>query len=185
MWDERNAEDRSLCLPPALIGCDEFPLAIPWRVGLHQSPPPLHQPGTACSKLGSPVEDFAANGELSLNCLSHPRGQAHGDTLSYRTVRMAVRCPSSGELFMILHLIVRLSLPARYLVPISTKAEVSAIPVPGARAVLHSSFYSPILTGPNHPHPRCSAIFCSYPSNLSNFISFPPYSQTLFKTHRS
>ena len=77
MWDERNAEDRSLCLPPALIGCDEFPLAIPWRVGLHQSPPPLHQPGTACSKLGSPVEDFAANGELSLNCLSHPRGQAH------------------------------------------------------------------------------------------------------------
>src|SRR6516165_7661906 len=83
MWDERNAEDRSLCLPPALIGCDEFPLAIPWRVGLHQSPPPLHQPGTACSKLGSPVEDFAANGELSLNCLSHPRGQAQDEYISH------------------------------------------------------------------------------------------------------
>jgi hypothetical protein len=28
-----------------------------------------------------PVEKFAANGELSLNCLSHPRGQPHGSTL--------------------------------------------------------------------------------------------------------
>src|ERR1700756_4268063 len=44
-------------------------------VGLHQSPPPLHQPAAVCSKLGLPVEEFTANGELSLNCLSHPRGQ--------------------------------------------------------------------------------------------------------------
>jgi hypothetical protein len=29
--------------PPALIGCDELQLVIPWRVGLHQSPPPLPQ----------------------------------------------------------------------------------------------------------------------------------------------
>jgi|307.fasta_scaffold14468_2 hypothetical protein len=86
---------------------------------------------------------------------------------------------------MILHLVVRLSLPAGYLVPIPIKAKVSTIPAPGARAVLHSSFYSPILTGPNHPHPGCSAISCSYPSNLSNFISFPPHSQTSLKTHRS
>ena len=86
---------------------------------------------------------------------------------------------------MILHLVVRLSRPARHLVPISTKAEVSAIPAPGARAVLHSPFYSPILTGPNHLHPRCSAISISDPGNLSNFISFPPHSQTSFKTHRS
>lgn len=27
-------------------------------------------------QLGSPVEEFTANGQLSLNCLSHPRGQA-------------------------------------------------------------------------------------------------------------
>ena len=63
---------------PALIGLDEFQLAIPRRVGLHQSPPPLYQPGAVCSKLGFPVELFTANGKLSLNCLSHPRGQAQG-----------------------------------------------------------------------------------------------------------
>jgi hypothetical protein len=37
--------EQKLCLPPAFIGYDEFQLAIPWRVGLHQSPLPLHQPG--------------------------------------------------------------------------------------------------------------------------------------------
>ena len=74
-WE--NAGSRSSSLPPALIGLDEFQLAIPWRGGLHQSPPPLYQPGTVCSKLGLPVENFAANGKLSLNCLSHSRGQVH------------------------------------------------------------------------------------------------------------
>jgi len=29
---------------PPLIVWMSFRLAIPWRVGLHQSPPPLHQP---------------------------------------------------------------------------------------------------------------------------------------------
>jgi len=61
---------------PALIGLEEFQLANPRRGGLHQSPPPLHQPGAACITLGLPVEHSAASGELSLNCLSHLRGQA-------------------------------------------------------------------------------------------------------------
>jgi len=73
-WE--NAGSRSSSLPPALIGLDEFQLVIPWRGGLHQSPPPLHQPGPVCGKLGSLVEDFSANGKVSLNWLSHPRGQA-------------------------------------------------------------------------------------------------------------
>ena len=30
--------------PPRLIVSMTLRLAIPWRVGLHQSPPPLHQP---------------------------------------------------------------------------------------------------------------------------------------------
>jgi hypothetical protein len=30
---------------PALIGTMSFQLAIPWRVALPQSPPPLRQPG--------------------------------------------------------------------------------------------------------------------------------------------
>jgi hypothetical protein len=32
---------------PALIGLDEFQLAIPWRDALQQSPPLLHQPGAS------------------------------------------------------------------------------------------------------------------------------------------
>lgn len=41
-----------------------------------RGPPPLHQPGAACRTRDTPVEHFSANGKLSLNCLSHPRGQA-------------------------------------------------------------------------------------------------------------
>jgi len=44
MFRGNNAEGRSASLPPALIGLDELQLVIPCRVGLHQSPPPLHQP---------------------------------------------------------------------------------------------------------------------------------------------
>jgi hypothetical protein len=75
MWSWKNA-GAAVASAPALIGLDEFRLAIPWRDALQQGPPPLHQPGAVCGKLSSPVEPFAANGKLSLNCLSHPRGQA-------------------------------------------------------------------------------------------------------------
>src|SRR5271168_4576511 len=49
--------------------------AIPWQVALPQSPPPLHRPGSDCATVVLPVENFAANGEQSLNRLSQPRGQ--------------------------------------------------------------------------------------------------------------
>jgi hypothetical protein len=75
-----NAGSRSSSLPPALIGLDEFQLAIPWRGGLHQSPPPLHQPRPVCCKLASLVEPISANGKVSLNWSSHPRGQAHPES---------------------------------------------------------------------------------------------------------
>src|SRR5262249_7667111 len=74
-WAGKNA-GAEVASAPALIGFDVFRFAIPCRVALQQSPPPLHQPGAVCCTLGSPVEHFAANGDLSLNCLSHPRGQA-------------------------------------------------------------------------------------------------------------
>src|SRR6266496_4071154 len=45
-----------------------------------RAPPPLHQPGPVCDRLGSRVEDFSANGKVSLNWLSHPRGQVHFDS---------------------------------------------------------------------------------------------------------
>ena len=83
-WE--NAGSRSSSLPPALIGLDEFQLAIPWRGSLHQSPPPLHQPGPVCGKLASLVEDFSANGKVSLNWLSHPRGQVQRTVSSAEVV---------------------------------------------------------------------------------------------------
>jgi len=61
---------------PALIGLDEFQLANPRRGGLHQSPPPLHQPGQHALHSVCRSSILAASGELSLNCLSHLRGQA-------------------------------------------------------------------------------------------------------------
>jgi hypothetical protein len=61
---------------PALIGADESQPAIPWRVGLHRSPPPLHRLPSACVTVVLPVEQFAANGNVGLNRLCQPRGQA-------------------------------------------------------------------------------------------------------------
>jgi hypothetical protein len=73
---------------PALVGLDEFQLAIPWRDALQQGPPPLRQPGTGCCKLGSPVEPFVANGKVSLNRLFHPKGQVQ---TILRAVKRALR----------------------------------------------------------------------------------------------
>ena len=58
---------------------DESQPAIPWRVGLHQSPPPLHRLSSAGCTLVLPVTRFAANGKQCLNWLCQPRGQAHRD----------------------------------------------------------------------------------------------------------
>jgi len=60
---------------PALIGTMSFQLAIPWRVALPQSPPPLHQPGRIVQQKHSEHNRKAANGESSLNRVSHSRGQ--------------------------------------------------------------------------------------------------------------
>jgi hypothetical protein len=48
--ERQSREQRIHCPLLALIGIDEFQLAIPWRVGLHQSPPSLHQPHTFSCK---------------------------------------------------------------------------------------------------------------------------------------
>jgi len=94
MLGRRNA-GTAMAPAPALIGHDEFQLAIPWRDALQQGPPPLHQPGPVCSKLDSLVEHFAANGTQSLNCLSHPTGQAQTSTMYIREV--CTRSPWSSR----------------------------------------------------------------------------------------
>ena len=74
-WEREPGAARSQRSP--LIVWMSFQLAIPWRVGLQQSPPPLHQPCTVCCKVVLPVENFSSNGQLCLNCLCQPRGQPH------------------------------------------------------------------------------------------------------------
>jgi osmotically-inducible protein OsmY len=53
-----------------------FRLAIPWPVALQQSRPPLRQLRASVHQRSLGVEKFSVNGTLSLNCLSHLRGQA-------------------------------------------------------------------------------------------------------------
>ena len=64
---------------PRPIVSMSFQLAIPWRVALPQSPPPLHQPGAIMQQRAAAGNQKPANGQLCLNYLSHPRGQAHED----------------------------------------------------------------------------------------------------------
>ena len=62
---------------PRPIVSMSFQLAVPWRVTLPQSPPPLHQPGAIMQQSAAAGQQKPANGQLCLNYLSHPRGQAH------------------------------------------------------------------------------------------------------------
>ena len=61
---------------PRPIVSMSFQLAVPWRVTLPQSPPPLHQPGAIMQQSAAAGQQKPANGQLCLNYLSHPRGQA-------------------------------------------------------------------------------------------------------------
>ena len=72
--------DAKLCnSTPRPIVSMSFQLVIPWRVALQQSPPPLHQSGTIMQQTTVAGHQKPANGQLCLNYLSHPRGQAHYD----------------------------------------------------------------------------------------------------------
>src|SRR5271163_2056115 len=59
---------------PRLIPSMSLQLAIPRRGGLHQSPPPLHQPRTTLAEIGRNEHQNPANGKLSKCNLSQPRG---------------------------------------------------------------------------------------------------------------
>ncbi|MGC2185023.1 MAG: hypothetical protein WA637_17230, partial [Terriglobales bacterium] len=62
---------------PPLIAVDESPAGYSWQVALQQSPLPLHQPELYCPSSTSPDNASAANGGMSLNWLSQPRGPVH------------------------------------------------------------------------------------------------------------
>src|SRR5437899_652383 len=74
-----NAGSRSCACPRRSSASMSFSWLFLGGFALQQGPPPLHQPGVACSTLGLPAEHFSSNGKLSLNWLSHPGGQAHTD----------------------------------------------------------------------------------------------------------
>src|SRR5215469_5254326 len=52
-------------------------LAIPWRVGLHQSPPPLHQPMTILERKKLFEQENPLSGKCANRRLSQPRGSPH------------------------------------------------------------------------------------------------------------
>src|ERR1022692_4724261 len=56
---------------------DESPAGYSWQVALQQSPLPLHQPELYCQSSTAPDNASAANGAMSLNWLSQPRGPVH------------------------------------------------------------------------------------------------------------
>ena len=86
--------DAKLCnSTPRPIVSMSFQLAIPWRVALQQGPPPLHQPGTIMHERAAAGHQKPANGQLCLNYLSHPRGQAQAPPRSCR--RKAGRRPKA------------------------------------------------------------------------------------------
>jgi hypothetical protein len=70
-------EGRDLATAPPLIAVDEPPAGYSWQVALQQSPLPLHQPELYCQSSTAPDNASAANGEMSLNWLSQPRGPLH------------------------------------------------------------------------------------------------------------
>src|SRR5271157_2523256 len=86
-----NSRKQASRLLPALIGTDESQPVIPWWVALPQSPPPLHRMRLECRIVVLPVDLFAANGNVGLNCLSQPRGQPQRDAFT------AVCIPSAAK----------------------------------------------------------------------------------------
>ncbi len=69
-------------LSSKVTACDEFQLAIPWRVVLQQRPPLLHQPRAACDTRVLPVQNCSANGIQCLIRWSHPRGPLQPSSIS-------------------------------------------------------------------------------------------------------
>jgi hypothetical protein len=51
-----------------------FQSAIPWKVALRQSLPPLHRLQTILNNPRWPYNDFSANGNNPLNFVSQPKG---------------------------------------------------------------------------------------------------------------
>jgi hypothetical protein len=72
---ESKSWKQAWCPLSALIDRDESQPVIPWQIALPQSLPPLHRMRLECSTEDLPVEHFAANGNLGINCLSQPREQ--------------------------------------------------------------------------------------------------------------
>ena len=78
---QTTRRDTALEPHPAPIVSMSLRPGIPWRVALPQSPPPLPQPGAIMQQRAAAGNQKPANGQLCLNYLSHPRGQAQWEFL--------------------------------------------------------------------------------------------------------
>jgi len=93
----QQMRDAKLCgSTPRPIVSMSFQLAIPWRVALPQSPPLLHQPGAIMNQRAAAGQQKPANGQLCLNCLSHPGGKSNSLSAVPRHDLKNYRRPSSS-----------------------------------------------------------------------------------------
>src|SRR5580692_1581380 len=84
---------------PPLIRSMSLQLAIPRQVGLHQSPPPLHQPGLSLKQLSPNDNRNPANSKLSNIGLSHSRGAPQNLSSAFSTEVAATATKQSENLF--------------------------------------------------------------------------------------
>src|SRR5579871_6146800 len=91
--------------PPTIVSMS-LRLAIPRRVGLHQSPPPLHQPRTILGEKRLFEKVKSVNGKCSCAKLFHWRGSPHSNVVKIVAARSlqepqnataCYRCASQAE----------------------------------------------------------------------------------------
>src|SRR5437016_14002499 len=75
---------------PRLIVPMSLRLAIPWRVALQQSSPPLHQPGVILKQKEQLGKENPLNGKCASSKLSQPRGSPQKSVLPKIGARLAV-----------------------------------------------------------------------------------------------
>jgi hypothetical protein len=81
-----NVRGRSSPDRPCLIVSMSFQLAIPSRLRSRRARLHFTSRGASCLKRSRQYNQNAANSKLSLNCVSHPRGQPHSVSFRFESV---------------------------------------------------------------------------------------------------
>src|SRR6476661_3064916 len=75
-----NRRGTDLMIPRRIVSMSFHP-AIPWRVALQQSSPPLSRTLRSCLTTSPRCYKITANGEVRSSSVSHPKGSPHPSAL--------------------------------------------------------------------------------------------------------